>query len=152
MQLLGTNIYKQGDKIYFTSTVANVGNAYDIHHGVFEAPCDGTYLFSVTLCTKSNNWVEFRIIQDGNTIREGFSGDSSWHTCGSSTVVTQMKSGSRMWVEIDRAHGGGSDHGIVNSDHGIPSLTGVFLNNYQKLWDYALNTCIVTVKNLSWNF
>ena len=127
MQLLGTHTFKPGDRVYFTSTVANVGNAYDTQHGYFEAPCDGTYLFSVVLCTGQNNWVVFNIMQDGNSIRESFSGYSSWHTCGPSTVVTQMKSGSRVWVIIERENGG-----QIESGYGIPSFTGVFLNNYQQ--------------------
>lgn len=126
MQLVGVNSYKPGDRINFTSTVSNVGDAYDIHHGYFEAPCDGTYLFSVTLCTALRSWVIFRIVQDGNIIGEDLTGDSAWHACSSTTAVTQLKIGARVWVEIDRVHGG-----QIESRYGIPSFTGVFLNNYQ---------------------
>ena len=128
MQLLEAQTYQPGDRVYFTSTVANVGNAYDIQHGYFEAPYDGTYLFSVTLCTGGNNWVVFRIVQDvnSNILGEGHPGDSSWAACAPSTVVTQMKRGSRVWVEMDRVKGG-----TIRSDYGIPSFTGVFLNNYK---------------------
>ena len=127
MELIGTYTYKPGDRLNFTSTVTNVGNAYDIQHGFFEAPYDGTYLFSVTLCTSPGNAVVFHIVQDDDNIREGFSGDSSWHTCGSSTAVTQMKSGSTVWVEIVRVN-----KGKMESAWGTSSFTGVFLNNYQK--------------------
>lgn len=126
MQLLGTHTYQLGDRVNFTSAVANVGNAYDIHHGYFEAPFDGTYLFISTLCTSPNNWVEFRIVKDNNDIGEVISGDPDYTTCASRTVVTQMKMGSKVWVEIDQVSGG-----TINSAHGIPSFTGVFLNNYQ---------------------
>ena len=127
MQLLGTKTYQPGDRVSFTSTVANVGNAYDIQHGYFEAPYHGTYLFIVTLCTTGNNYVEFMIVQDDNNISRVISGDVDWTTCASSTAVTQMKSGSKVWVEINKAYGGGS----VNSNYGIPTFTGVLLNNYQ---------------------
>ena len=120
-------MYKPGDRVIFTSSVTNVGNAYKNQDGYFEAPFDGTYLFSVTLCTQGNNWVVFRIVQDGNILGEGHPGDSAWHACAPSTVVTQMKRGSRVWVEIDRVH-----TGTISSSYGIPSFTGVFLNNYQK--------------------
>ena len=125
VQLLGTHIYKPRDKVYFTSTIANVGNAYKNQYGYFEAPCDGTYLFAVKLCTPSNNWVVFRIVQDGNILDEGFPGDPGWHACVSSTVVTEMKAGARVWVEIDRIM-----VGTISSSYGIPSFTGVLLNTY----------------------
>ena len=124
MQLHGTHVYRPGDRIVFTHTVANVGNAYDIHHGYFEAPRDGTYLFSVTLCTAWTNWLEFRIIQDGKVIGEGISGDSKWVTCAPSMVVTQMKKGSQVWIQADK-----TDGGTITSLHGIPSFTGVLLND-----------------------
>ena len=126
MQLVGVNSYKPKDRINFTSIVANVGNAYDIQHGNFEAPYDGTYMFSVTLCTSPASWVEFLIVQDRKIIGKELTGDSSWHACSQSTAVTQMKSGSKVWVEINRAGGGQIEGGF-----GIPSFTGVFLNNYQ---------------------
>lgn len=91
MQLFGDYTYQSKERIYFNSTVANVGNAYDIQHGYFEAPQDGTYLFIVTLCTNDNNYVEFRIVQDGNSIGEVISGDTTWITCASNTAVTDEK-------------------------------------------------------------
>lgn len=127
IQLRGTHVYKQGDRVHFTSTVSNVGNAYKNQAGYFEAPLDGTYLFSVMLCTAGNNWVVFRLVQDGNIIGEGHPGDSSWHACAPTTVVTYMKTGSRVWVVMDRLKGG-----TISSAYGIPSFTGVFLNNNQK--------------------
>ena len=111
----------------FTCSEANVGNAYKTQDGHFEAPHDGTYLFSVTLCTAGDNWVVFRIVQESDILGEGHPGDSRWHACAPSTVFTQMKSGSSVWVEIDRVH-----KGTISSSYGMPSLTGVFLNNYQK--------------------
>ena len=118
-------MYKPGDKLVFTSSVANVGNVCNTKDGHFEAPYDGTYLFSVTLCTAGDNLVVFRIVQYGNILGEGHPGFSRWHACAPSTVVTQMKSGSRVWVEKDRVH-----KGTIFSSYGIPLLTGVFLNNY----------------------
>lgn len=35
--------------IAFNQTVTNIGNAYNVHHGAFTAPVDGTYVFHVTL-------------------------------------------------------------------------------------------------------
>ena len=126
MQLLGTHIYQIKDRVYFTSTVANVGNTYDTQHGYFEAPCDGTYLFFVTLCADNDNSVIFHIVHDKNILGESTTGDPSWHACASSMVVTQMKSCTKVWVEADRVKGG-----TIKSTNGISSFTGVFLNNYK---------------------
>ena len=126
MQRHETHTYKAKDRVYFTTTVANAGNAYDTQHGFFEAPYDGTYLFAVTMCTASGNHVDFFIMQDGNSIDKAISGDVDWYSCTSSTAVTMMKSGSRVWVEIGYVGGG-----TVASNYGIPSFTGVLLNNYK---------------------
>ena len=127
IQLLGTHVFKAGERVKFTSSVANIGNAYNNQNGYFEAQYNGTYLFSVTLCTAGDNWVVFRVVQDGNILGEGHPGDSSWHACAPVTVVTHMKVGSKVWVEMDRIH-----KGTISSAYGIPSFTGVFLNNYQQ--------------------
>ena len=126
MQLHGTHTYKAGNRVYFTSTVANVGNAYDTRHGYFEAPYDGTYLFAVTLCTANYNWIIFQIVHESKSLSEVISGDADWHTCGSTTAVTQMKSGSKVWVKIKNLYGG-----KVESIDGIPSFTGILLNSYK---------------------
>ena len=83
-------------------------------------------MFAVTMCTSRSSHVDFVIVQDGNIIDKVVAGDADWNTCTSTTVVTQMQSGSRVWVEITRVEGG-----EVNSNYGIPSFTGVLLNNYK---------------------
>ena len=115
-----------GERVKFTGTVSNVGEAYNAAQGYFAAPYDGTYLFTVSLCMVGGNYVEFHIVQDGTVLGEGFSGDTKWFTCPSSTVVTYMNTGSKVWVEIERVHGGS-----INKAHGISSFTAVFLNNFQ---------------------
>lgn len=127
IELRGEYTYSSHDRIKFTSTVANVGNAYNNVEGYFMAPYDGSYLFTVSLCTYPSNWVKFHIFQDGNIIYEGSTGDNDWHTCSSKTVVTYMMIGSKVWVETYAVHGG-----KVESKHGIPSFTGVLLNTFKK--------------------
>lgn len=126
VQFLEQRQLSAGERVKFTGTVSNVGEAYNAAQGYFAAPYDGTYLFTVSLCMVGGNYVEFHIVQDGTVRGEGFSGDTEWFTCPSSTVVTYMNTGSKVWVEIDRVHGGS-----VSKGHGISSFTAVFLNHFQ---------------------
>lgn len=126
VQFLEQRQLSAGERVKFTGTVSNVGEAYNAAQGYFAAPYDGTYLFTVSLCMVGGNYVEFHIVQDGTVLGEGFSGDTKWFTCPSSTVVTYMNTGSKVWVEIERVHGGS-----INKAHGISSFTAVFLNNFQ---------------------
>lgn len=128
MLLRGYNTLAAGARVKFTATVANVGDAYKTAHGYFEAPYDGTYLFTVSLCMKTNNWVEFRLVQDDIILTEAHPGDRDWHECGSATAATYMRKGSQVWVELDRVGGG-----TISDEAGIPSFTGVFVNDFEKL-------------------
>lgn len=127
IELRGYYTYTSHSRVKFTSTVANVGNAYNNVEGYFMAPYDGTYLFTVSFCVQLDNWVKFHIFQDHNIIYEGSTGDQDWHTCSSKTVVTYMMIGSKVWIETYAVRGG-----KVDSTHGIPSFTGVLLNTFQK--------------------
>ena len=127
VQLLGENTMTPGQKVKFTGTIANIGEAFKTSQGYFEAPYDGTYLFTVNLCMRGNNWVVFRIVQDNYILSESHPGDNQWHACASATAATYMRVGSKVWAEIDRVHGG-----VLSSSYGISSFTGVFLNNFQK--------------------
>ena len=127
IQLRGEKRLTAGKRVKFTTTVANVGDAYKATEGYFEAPYDGTYLFTVSLCMDNGNWVEFRIVQDSNILAEGHPGDSDWHACGSATAATYMRKGSKVWVELDRVSGG-----RISDEAGITSFTGVFVNDFKK--------------------
>lgn len=127
IQLRGEKRLAAGARVKFTTTVANVGDAYKTTQGYFEAPYDGTYLFTVSLCMDNGNWVEFRIVQDSNILAEGHPGDSEWHACGSSTAATYMRKGSKVWVQLDRVVGG-----RISDEAGITSFTGVFVNDFEK--------------------
>ena len=127
MQLLGSKVLREGDRVYFTSTVANIGNAYDTLRGHFEAPYRGTYLFTVQLCINAGNHVIAEIIQDGNVLAESLVGDGYYNTCSYTTAVTFMEPGSRVWAGVGALVGGT----LSNGSSGKTSFTGVLLNNYQ---------------------
>ena len=126
MLLRGYNTLAAGARVKFSATIANIGKAYKTTQGYFEAPSDGTYLFTVHLCMKYDNLAEFRIVQDDEILAEGYPGDGNWNACDSATAVTYMRKGSKVWVELDRIRGG-----LISDDAGIPSFTGVFVNNFE---------------------
>ena len=104
MELVELQSFSSPHTVKFDTTIANVGDAYDPISGQFEAPVNGTYLFSASMCSFTNDkWFHFDIIQDGSRLTTGTVGDKNWGECGSATAVTYMMKGSVVWVEIINA-------------------------------------------------
>lgn len=130
IQARGRSFLFEGTKVKFNKIIANVGNAYKTAQDYFEAPYDGTYLFTASLCVESYSLAVFSILQDGINLATGKSGDVSQDSCGTATASTYMRAGMRIWVEV------GFAAGIVGSwlkdKTGISSFTGVLINDFKK--------------------
>lgn len=117
--------FQAGDKVVFKTHIANVGNAYDIETGVFEAPVDGLYYFSTTICTggQSGIWTIFHIVHEGVKIAAGQVGNPTWGHCSGVSAAAYMEVGSQAWVE----YGSHGDNGYLDmkTDH---SFTAILVN------------------------
>ena len=124
MELTGNHIITPGHRVVFNKLIDSLGSAFSPATGVFRAPYEGTYLFSVQLCTLTGNvWTFFHIIKHGRRLTTGYLGDPSWGQCGSATAVTYMAAGSEVYVEAGKNNYG---HTItVRAGH---KFTGVLLN------------------------
>ena len=116
-----------GHTVKFTTTIANVGDAFDINSGHFAAPVDGTYLFTVSMCTFTAVWAHFEIVQNGKHLTTGTVGDPHWGECGSATAVTYLTRGSHVWVETGRTIRGETI--TMAARH---TFTGALLNTYNQ--------------------
>lgn len=124
VELTGNHIITPGHRVVFNKLIDSLGSAFSPATGVFRAPYEGTYLFSVQLCTLTGNvWTFFHIIKHGRRLTTGYLGDPSWGQCGSATAVTYMAAGSEVYVEAGKNNYG---HTItVRAGH---KFTGVLLN------------------------
>ena len=88
--------------IILPSVIENVGNAYNAGTGVFQSPVNGTYLFSVQVCSYSNQPARVNLVVD--------SGDSKitavtlytpngGNLGTSNTVVQYLREGQRVWTQ-----------------------------------------------------
>ena len=96
----GNDTIQKGEKAIFKSPIANVGSAYSNDTGIFEAPVDGTYYFSATLCLhQSDVYTYFLIVHDGVKLAKGLTGNPNWSDCDTVSAAAYMRKGSQVWVE-----------------------------------------------------
>ena len=59
------NIVQLGtqQEILFDQVHLNAGNGYDVRHGNFRAPVDGTYEFSVSMLSPGGKWAGVEIVK-----------------------------------------------------------------------------------------
>ena len=127
MELSGSHTFWIRETIKFNTAIANVGDAYDPISGQFEAPVNGTYLFSASMCSLTNDkWFHFHIMQDGNRLTWVTVGDRNLGECGSATAVTYMMKGSVVYVEIGNAI---ESPLTIQARH---TFTAALLNTYSK--------------------
>ena len=90
--------------IVFPNVTINIGNGYNETNGFFTAPVNGTYLFSMQVCTTKNNWGWFQLVvssSTGSTIILAMSHYNSI-TAGSTnsdSVAYFLRAGEKVWVQ-----------------------------------------------------
>jgi len=89
--------------IVFETVIENLGGGYHNQHGIFIAPANGVYIFSVSILSWVNDHAEFQadLKKDGVILARAFGhGDSGRHDQGSVTVATQLQKGNEVWVSL----------------------------------------------------
>ena len=112
-----------GQKLQYDTVVVNVGNSFDEESGFFRAPVSGVYIFSVTSCSKGNDWGVLNIVKDREVIGQVRSGDNDGYwDCNSEVTTSYVEISSAVWVEYESGKSG-----VVNSGHWC-SFTAVLVN------------------------
>ena len=88
--------------IIFPTVMENIGNAYNPGTGVFQAPVNGTYLFSVQVCTLLSKWGRFYLVVDSGdnkiTAISHYNGDTT-ETTTANSVANYLVEGQRVWAQ-----------------------------------------------------
>lgn len=114
-----TNIQTQ--IVIFDQVELNIGNAYNVLHGNFIAPVNGTYLFSIYACSYLGHTVVLHLMRNGSIVDHLLAGDQNYHECSSNTVILDLNKGDDVYVS-------GRDYLYANAGYGYPHFSGVLLN------------------------
>lgn len=96
--------------IVFTNLILNIGDAYDSSTGIFTAPINGLYMFSVQMCAqhspRSNKRFVFKVFAGPKVIQSILNGRYDfYHTYDSrvannaGTVTQPLVAGEKVWVQ-----------------------------------------------------
>ncbi|KAL4237593.1 hypothetical protein ACF0H5_002307 [Mactra antiquata] len=86
--------------IIFNQVETNIGNAYNVHHGVFIAPTTGTYVFHVTTFALSTQAARCKIVVNGRARAEVYAtGNPTDHNTGSQLLVVHLSQGDDVAVQ-----------------------------------------------------
>jgi hypothetical protein len=87
-----------GQKIVYDSVELNNGKAFHPFHSVFTAPCDGIYMFSITIGNVGKQGV-VHLKKNGETIEYAWAGYNNGWDMGGVTTVAKLNAGDDVWVE-----------------------------------------------------
>ena len=104
-----------GQTIVFETIIINTGAAFDVHTGIFTSPVNGTFLFSVQVCSAFRQNGSFKLIADDVTLLSisNYNYISSF-TSTSGSAVYHLTAGQRVWVQNE--HDAGSSANLEDSD------------------------------------
>lgn len=87
----------------FTSVLFNEGGWFNKSSGYFHAPVAGVYLFTASLCSKSNDDtnIDFSIATTSHSsIAFSYIANKNVRTCLSATAVTSLRKAERVHISV----------------------------------------------------
>ena len=61
---------------------------------------NGVYLFTARFCLSSRQYIEAKIVADGDRFGSFDAGDDGYNTCLSGTVVGKLNKGMEVWMVV----------------------------------------------------
>ncbi|XP_053393648.1 heavy metal-binding protein HIP-like [Mercenaria mercenaria] len=111
------------ERIFFDDVRLNLGGAYHAHLGGFVTPYNGTYLFSVSVCSTSGHYIVLDLMRNSDVIGRILAGDTQYDDCSSETTVAELRAGDDVFVQH---HLNTGDY-IHYQQHTVNSFTGTLL-------------------------
>ncbi|XP_053372692.1 complement C1q and tumor necrosis factor-related protein 9A-like [Mercenaria mercenaria] len=94
-----TTLDKTDQIIVFDSVLTNEGSGYDTSTGIFTAPVEGMYQFTVHICTYSGKYSFIGLVLADKVIASTSNFASNSYTCNSVGAIARVKSGEQVWVK-----------------------------------------------------
>ncbi|XP_053408385.1 uncharacterized protein LOC123559718 isoform X3 [Mercenaria mercenaria] len=120
-----TNLAKDNQIIVFDSALTNEGSGYDTSTGIFTAPVDGMYQFTVHICTYYGKYSYIGMVYAGNVIAKASNYDKDHGTCCSVGAILRVKSGEQVWVKCTA---GSSNNRLLEDIYRMNTFSGILLN------------------------
>ena len=111
------------EHIIFDDVQVNLGGAFHEHTSVFLAPVNGTYLFSVSVCSAAGHFIVLDLMRTTTMIGRILAGDTAYDDCSSETTITVLTAGDEVYVQ----HRNNVGDYIHVQEHTVNSFTGVLL-------------------------
>lgn len=88
--------------IVFTNLILNIGDAYNSSTGIFTAPVNGLYMFSVQMCAQHRSRSQFRVFAGPKVIQSIL--HDSYHSMvrvssTAGTVAQSLTAGEEVWIQ-----------------------------------------------------
>ncbi|XP_053395891.1 complement C1q tumor necrosis factor-related protein 3-like [Mercenaria mercenaria] len=96
--------------VIFDEVDLNLGSAYEPRHGIFTAPVNGTYLFSMALGNPKDHAGAFFMKKNSQTIEYAIAGHTTGWNMGGVTTVAELNAGDDVWVEGEGYISGAYSH------------------------------------------
>ncbi|KAL3836230.1 hypothetical protein ACJMK2_021669 [Sinanodonta woodiana] len=90
----------QSAHVVFDTVLLNIGNAYSPLHGIFRAPYNGTYLFSMTAVISPGHQLHFFLTKDDKTEEFVFADSRDWDQASKTTILA-LNVDDYVWVEAN---------------------------------------------------
>ena len=87
-----------GQPVVFSSVTSNIGSSYSSTTGKFTAPVDGTYSFTVQLCSRSS---QFSLVLDSHIVTLLLINDYYDYYTSSSSAPLFLRQGQKVWVRTE---------------------------------------------------
>ena len=128
-----------GSKLVYKEIDDNVGNAFDEDTGIFTAPVDGYYLFTVQISTLQNKWGNVKIIVNGEqAISVNNNNKAKSYTTTSGTTIQRLATGNQVWVKQEIYITGTAY--CDGSNNGWNQFSGVLLHVWWLNWTVLIWT------------
>ncbi|XP_053375911.1 complement C1q and tumor necrosis factor-related protein 9A-like isoform X2 [Mercenaria mercenaria] len=112
--------------IVFDTIITNEGSGYDTSTGIFTAPVEGLYQFTVHVCSKTGKYSVIGLSLAGKVVAAAVNYDKDSETCSSVGAVVRMNSGEQIWVKCTSGY---STYRLYQDNYRMNTFSGILLNN-----------------------
>jgi hypothetical protein len=98
-----------GNVLKFNQILYNVGNAYNVHTGIFTVPITGTYLFSFQVEDWRTGELKFYLMVDGQNMVDAIIGNTG-STQSGNTAILGLTVGNSVWIESAEGYAFGDNN------------------------------------------